>query len=297
LAFVTRFALFALVIFLIGAVVFPVVVVQRAVANGERRGHFQMSAATLGLVCAVLLLPVIAMRMYLQLDALRFPGDPLTLSLGPLLGQTVWGHAWILQGIGALVAAGAFALARTHRYRAPGTIVSLVAVLLLAITLSLSGHAVGGEESRRLLTVSLDAAHVIAAGTWVGTLAVMFMLGFRSASGGDTAVVQERYSLVRSFSPVALTCAAAVALTGATTGLIHINGLGDLLTTEYGRTLSWKLLFVAVVLLLGFLNWRRNTALSLSDGGVALRRGMLAELSAVVLVLLATATLVVTPPQ
>jgi putative copper export protein len=296
LAYLTRFSLFALVIVMIGAVVFPVVVVQRAATESGRRALLQRGAAVIGLACSALLVPVVGARLYIQLDSLRFPGDPLLQSLGPLLGQTVWGHAWVLQSAATIAAAGGFTMSRSRRLRAPGTLVSLLAVLTLAITLPLSGHAVGGDASRRMLSVAADAAHVLGAGTWIGTLAIMFALVLRHPPSGDKENALERFSLVRAFSPIALACATVVALSGATSGLIHMEGLSDLATTAYGRVLAAKIALVGVVVALGYFNWKRNTPVILSDMGVAIRRGTRRELAVAIMVLLVTAALVVTPP-
>ena len=71
----------------------------------------------------------------------------------------------------------------------------------------------------------------------------------------------------------------------------------DLVSTPYGRTLLGKLLFVVIVLTMGFYNWRRlSRRLEAPAASRELLRSAAVELTATTLVLLMTSILVAIPP-
>ena len=104
-------------------------------------------------------------------------------------------------------------------------------------------------------------------------------------------------SLVRAFHPVALTCGAVVVATGLCATWLRLPAVSSLWDSAYGRVLLLKLALVAIVVMLGALNWRRILP-SLGDERSAARitRTAGAELTIAALVLAVTAVLVSTPP-
>ena len=145
----------------------------------------------------------------------------------------------------------------------------------------------------------VNAVHVLAASTWLGTLLVLSLVGIRGVlkrepSGTPRATVVA--DLVNSFSPLALTAAAVVALTGLTTAWMHLKRISSLWTTSYGITLCIKLIFVLIVVVLGAWNWRRVRP-SLGDLGTeeTIKRSSTMELAFGAIVLLCTAVLVTLP--
>lgn len=145
----------------------------------------------------------------------------------------------------------------------------------------------------------VNAVHVLAASTWLGTLLVLTIVGIRgvaksNATGDQRARVVA--DLVNSFSPLALTCAAIVAITGVTTAWLHLKRLSALWTTSYGIALIVKLSLVLIVVVLGAWNWRRVRP-SLGDEGSehTIRRSATMELTFAALVLVATSVLVSLP--
>jgi copper transport protein len=145
----------------------------------------------------------------------------------------------------------------------------------------------------------VNAVHVLAASTWLGTLLVLTIVGVRGLirreqSGAPRAILVA--DLVNSFSPLALTAASVVALTGLTTAWMHLHRLSSLWTTSYGITLIVKLIFVLIVVSLGAYNWRRVRP-SLGDVGTeeTIRRSSTMELMFGAIVLICTAVLVTLP--
>jgi copper transport protein len=102
--------------------------------------------------------------------------------------------------------------------------------------------------------------------------------------------------LVNSFSPLALTAATVVALTGATTAWLHLKRISSLWTTNYGITLIVKLVLVLIVVLLGAWNWKKVRP-SLGENGSeeTIKRSSTMELTFAALVLIVTSVLVTLP--
>ncbi|MEA2766268.1 MAG: hypothetical protein QOK07_2672 [Gemmatimonadaceae bacterium] len=151
----------------------------------------------------------------------------------------------------------------------------------------------------RNLAGKVNAVHVLAASTWLGTLLVLALVGIRGlirspASGTQRA--QLVADLVNSFSPLALSASAIVAITGATTAWLHLKRISALWTTSYGIALLVKLVFVLIVVVLGAWNWKRvRPSLGTEGTEHTIRRSATMELTFAALVLLATSVLVTLP--
>jgi putative copper export protein len=145
----------------------------------------------------------------------------------------------------------------------------------------------------------VNAVHILAASTWLGTLLVLTLVGIRglirsSSSGAQRAELVA--DLVNSFSPLALTASAIVAITGATTAWLHLKRISALWTTSYGIALLVKLVFVLIVVVLGGWNWKRVRPSLGSEGTEhVIRRSARMELTFAALVLIATSVLVTLP--
>jgi putative copper export protein len=149
------------------------------------------------------------------------------------------------------------------------------------------------------LASKVNAIHILAASTWLGTLLVLTLVGIRgvirSATGGAQRA-QLVADVVNSFSPVALIAASIVSITGLTTAWLHLKRISSLWTTSYGIALDIKLLFVLIVVVLGAWNWRRVRPSLGSEGSEqTIRRSARMELTFAALVLIVTSVLVTLP--
>jgi putative copper export protein len=144
-----------------------------------------------------------------------------------------------------------------------------------------------------------NAVHILAASTWLGTLLVLTLVGIRGVMKIGTPGLPRAglvCDLVNSFSPLALTAASIVALTGLTTAWLHLKHVSALWTTSYGIALMVKLVFVLMVVLMGAWNWKRvRPTLGESGSEETIRRSSTMELTFAALVLLATSVLVTLP--
>lgn len=122
------------------------------------------------------------------------------------------------------------------------------APVLVTAGLALIARPVTGHMSQQPLGSLLDAAHVVAAALWFGTLAALAAL---LRSRGAWARQLPRYSTL------ALRCVAVVAVTGVVDAAVRLGSMSDLVTTGYGRLVLTKAVLLAALLGLA-LWWRRG---------------------------------------
>jgi putative copper export protein len=171
-----------------------------------------------------------------------------------------------------------------------GWVLAMVGMLIAVLQPVYTGRNLSGR---------VNAVHILAASTWLGTLLVLFLVGIRgvirTATSGLTRA-ELVCDLVNSFSPLALTAASIVALTGLTTAWLHLKRLSALWTSSYGIALIVKLVFVLMVVIMGAWNWQRvRPTLGESGSEETIRRSSTMELAFGALVLLATSVLVTLP--
>jgi len=177
-----------------------------------------------------------------------------------------------------------------------GWLAATIGVVILAFTPGLAGHAAAAPKLETL-TLLADGFHVMGAGGWLGSLAIVLVAGIPAAlalpEAERGAMVAE---LVNAFSPTALMFAGLVAATGVFAAWIHVGSVPGLWQTPYGRTLLIKLSVLSIVALTGAYNWLRvKPTLGQAEGAVRIRRSAMVEVIVGVIVLLVTAVLVAMP--
>ncbi len=197
-------------------------------------------------------------RFYVQLMAAT---AAVILTLLLTITQTGWGWLPVAFGVvGGGVVMAILASRRNLERRQWQTLAGLAAALLL--TFSLGSHARGIPGSG--WAVLVDYVHLLAAAIWVGGLLLLPVLGrqiYRAASGGESFL-----RAVRRFSYLAGFLVFVLATTGLFSSLVQLPTPGSLLQTAYGRILLLKLLLVALVLPVAFLNNRLIHRRAVVDG-------------------------------
>jgi copper transport protein len=107
-------------------------------------------------------------------------------------------------------------------------------LVALSVTFAASGHAAG---SARVVDLAVDAVHVLAAGIWVGGLAVLALVG--------RSVERRAY---QQFSAMAMVAVLALISSGVVNSLLRLDGISQLWQTRYGQVLTVKVLVVALAL-------------------------------------------------
>lgn len=222
-----------------------------------------------------------------------------------IVSGTRWGALWSMR-LALLVALVALLLLRNTHGRRGTALFAAAAALAVALVgvQALMGHA-AGVPTGEALAVLADAAHLLAAGIWVGGLAALVVaLWPLTRLDGLTRAAFARFGAAASAS------VAALAVTGVY-GVAHQVASPDaLLTTAYGLTLVAKVALALVLATLGFasallfdpeLADRVASALGRAPGWrpvsrSRLRRLLVAEVGAGLAVLLAAGILTALPP-
>jgi copper transport protein len=168
----------------------------------------------------------------------------------------------------------------------PGAVAALGNAVLLAASFSLTGHA--AEASPRLLAEAADALHLLAAGVWIGGLAVLVFAFLPEAAEATRARV------LPLWSRTAMVAVAVVVVTGSYQGWRETRSVAALTGTGYGRLLLVKLAAVCLLLVLAAFA-RRSLASAVARPG-GLRRIVELEALLGLVVLAVTSFLVATPP-
>lgn len=250
-----RWLAFISIFLLLGAVTFKHYVVARAAPlESDVFGRIaSTNSASLGMAAAVGL----ALTAIVKLG--RESSDMPDMPIAALLFGSTWGMSLFAQLLFALIAVAAFRAAHrdSDATRSSGWKVALVASFVAAITPAFGGHAIAGENT--LIAVAADIVHILAGSAWLGTLAVIVIVGIPAAlkSPDEIRPGARVASLINTFSPLALLCGGSVVATGVGSSVIRLPGVDALWTTPYGVALLLKLIFVAMLFSAGAWNWRR----------------------------------------
>jgi copper transport protein len=161
-----------------------------------------------------------------------------SVSFGELFGAAA-GRSLLAQAA-AVAACGVASFFAARRPAGPR-----LAVLGAAAAVALFVHAQAGhaetQSSVRLLNVTDQWLHIVAAGVWVGGL-VWLLLGLRNLDGAA------RVAAVRRFSRLAFAAVAVIGVTGVLRAVPEVGSLGALVSTSFGVTLLIKAgLFVTMI--------------------------------------------------
>ncbi len=285
----------------IGAVAFRLTVLARVSLEVDREIKTDYlpaaarGAAIVGLIAAVIVAAVAIVRLFVQSRAMHGAGAMFDGALiAPMLTDTNWGRAWLLQMGAALTAAVSFAA--IHRSRQVAWYVAGVSTAALAVGLALSSHA-ASVPRLALPSVVANSIHTVAASGWLGNLLVVFFVGLPLAWRLDR---DDRWTVIRdvvnAFSPAALGFGGLAGATGVFMAWTHVGSFAALTGTDYGRVLLLKVGLLSVTALTGGYNWLRvRPSLGDQTGALRLRRTAGIELGIAALVVAVTAVLVAMP--
>ena len=255
------------------------VLVFRSSSNNVRQ-----LARKVAVIAALIGLAVLALRFGIR--AARISGMGLSGAVDPMMLGFVWdsplGAAAIWRGAGELLVVALLIRGIV------GLSAGLIGALLIAVSYTFVGHSLGDP---RWLLASLLTLHLLAAAFWIGAL-----LPLRHAVGQP-----EGARLLHRFGNVASLTVALLVVVGLIFAWLMTGSFSNLLSTAYGKTLLAKLGVVSGLMALAALNkWRFVPALASGTPAAVphLRRSIQIEAIAVLLILMATATLtsITTPP-
>ncbi len=191
-------------------------------------------------------LGALAVRALFQVLAVY--GSPTAIEWGgvpAIMTGTTWGKAWMAQ----VVAVVAIALLADSPLDSATRSVRAALLIMMGLGAAFSGHAAAIEFGGAAV-IAADMLHLLAAGVWIGGLAALLGAGWLSCDGNSFHRIRRR------FSTLALASASVLALTGITGAGSQGVTFANLTTDHYAITMIRKLVVVAIVMLLGALNWR-----------------------------------------
>lgn len=285
-----RWLSFVSIFLLIGVVTFRFAVLRRmSPSSGNLFNEIaSTNAATLGIAASAGLLLAAALRLG------RESADMPDVSLRTMMLGSLWGWSVLIEMIAPIVAALAFRMAQRSAKGHPGNawLIALAAAASLAIAPSLGSHASAGRSA--WLAVPVDAVHVAVGSMWLGTLAVIVIVGMSATlkTPDDVRPGERVAAMINIFSPLALTCGGAVVATGVGSSVLRLPAIEALWTTPYGVALLLKLVFVGLLFGAGAWNWKRMKPRLTGDDAGPLRSSASLELLMAAVVLGITAILV-----
>jgi putative copper export protein len=276
-------------------------------------------ASRLAAWVALALVAVWGLRLVVQVMAFRDPFAPLGEDVRFLILETFWGTVWMGQGLVLVLLVPTFGFLATRAGSTPPPPPGLtpegvprtgppalelplrwkaaaLLVALLLLTLGLSSHAMS-VPSARPMAVSVDLAHTLAAGSWMGSLSLILATTGRGEEAGALLAAQ-----LRGFSPVAVVSVGMLVFMGIVLAGFHVHEIPALWQTRYGLTLAAKVGVAGIVMGVGLWNWRWGLPMLGDDGDGAtpaqvrmVRRSASLEILLAGVVLVVTAVLVATP--
>lgn len=224
---------------------------------------------TTATVIAALVVTASAARLWAQTYQ-AFGGDqPLTwLLVRVIVTETPWGRGWTWQALGALLCVVTALTLRRRWHWWPLFVVSAVATGFFT---ALNGHAVG-METGVWITVLAHGTHVVAAGLWLGTLALLLMVTSPEApiNDGESSEGAAFVDLIDRFSPMALSAVGALVTAGLVATWRHVGTPANMVS-PYGLVLGLKIGAFVAAAVCGWINWR-SVRPTLRFSGAAQRR-------------------------
>ena len=186
------------------------------------------------------------LSLVVQVLTLLDAGEAPTAVAERLLADTHYGHAW-LGALGGLVLLAVVSRPRASR-ATWSTAVGWCAVILFVWARAFASHA--AQQEGATVQTSAQALHVIAVSTWLG--AVVAASRVRLPAIADPAADRaDSAAWALRLSTAATVALAILVTTGAFRAWHSLSSWSALLSSEYGRLLTVKLVFVLVAALLG----------------------------------------------
>lgn len=260
-----------------------------AISEGAGADGWDASALRIARLTMPLVLLALLARLWLQTWQAFGTDQPLTLPFAAIIiRETPWGDGWLWQLAASLAAWAIIAILSPKRW-----LLLLLAAGALGGTVGMTGHAAGSDTYTQLL-IAAHGVHVLAAGLWLGTLAIVLTVTRPSATTTDT---RERLAhAIDRFSPQAVASVTVLATSGIVAAWQHVNSL-EALFTPYGFVFIAKVVAFGAAALCGFYNWRvvRPTLASHPEGPAQLRSMATLELVFGLAALLLTSVLTSMP--
>ena len=219
-------------------------------AYAPERLRLALSPAARRVALAASLIALVTAILWLQLEAASMAGDPSAAldasTIGAVIGDTAFGNAWAAHCVLAAALAAVVVFGPRDRW-GPA---ALASGALLA-SLGLVGHAAMQSGVEGVLHRLNHAAHLLAAGAWLGGL-IPFAMCLRAFETRDLRL--DSVNTMMGFSFWGQLVVAAVVLTGIANIAMTSGHPPIPPTTPYRALLVAKIVIVAVMISLALVN-------------------------------------------
>lgn len=170
--------------------------------------------------------------------------------LSEMLSYTQFGETWIIQ-IDCLF----FLLISTYflikkRFKPFFIWISFILGIGLLLSKSFTSHA--ASSTNVFLTISLDFLHLLSASIWIGSLMALIALIPLSR---NVETKKQYVDSIRRFSKWGIVLVIMLTITGMISSLSYVPNVQTLLTTDYGRVLSGKVLLLVIMMIFAAVNF------------------------------------------
>jgi putative copper resistance protein D len=173
--------------------------------------------------------------------------------LWTVLNETTFGGVWMARMFLAVLILGVMAVRPFWMGIAGRDLVTAFLAAALLGSLAGTGHAQIEEGRANVLHVASDAAHLLAAGAWLGGLVPLGFILLDYARGvGERTVTVDRILL--RFSSMGYVAVATLIVSGLVNSWFLVGSVSNLLKTPYGQILLGKLTLFAAMLALAAAN-------------------------------------------
>jgi putative copper export protein len=248
-----RWAELVALLTLVGAVIYRVFIqhdaeLPSAVAIESSDRVRRVALASLGLFLVATITRVVA-----EANAVSSPASSRMDAVLSLIRDTGWGHSWTIGLVGALMMLAGIVGGRGSF---AGWVIAGLGVAAMATSDALTGHA-AASPIRLPLAVSIDVAHVLGAGGWLGGLVALVLCGMpaiQSLPDDERPAAGSR--LVRAYHRATVDSVTVVVVTGLVAAWLRLGTFSALWTSPYGMMLMRKFVFAVVLLGLVLYHWR-----------------------------------------
>ena len=253
----TRTVHFGATILVFGELVFAVLVAGTRWRNAtSANARDTLDRHVFAVVAWALAVAAVSGLAWLLLEATQMSGATIAEvlrdgTLWVVLRETEFGRVFLLRGLLWLaLVASLVAMRQSPRRRASQLALALAGVF--AAMLADAGHAAAAAGGAiGALHLGADAAHVVAAGAWLGALPPRVHCLTHGSAGEALG------RLARRFSALGIGCVAVLIATGIVNTLFLVGSFAALFGTAYGQLLDVKLALLALMLALAATNRSR----------------------------------------
>jgi putative copper resistance protein D len=173
-------------------------------------------------------------------------------NLRTVIRDTGFGNVWTVRMLlAALIVAATAANAFRKASMSTDLLLLILAAMFLA-SLAGAGHAQVEEGWESIVHVLSDAAHLLAAGAWLGGLIPLaYILSSQATASSDAESLDQ---VLLRFSGMGYVAVATLVGTGLVNSWFLVGSVSNLLTTPYGQVLLVKLLLFAGMVALAAAN-------------------------------------------